>query len=118
MVLPRVVARRHDPHGIIRPVEMTGGGADKMLVHALDAHFAVIAVGISAGVAEDGIVEVHPVGIIKILGLPEIDDRRDANPRRFKVRAGGGCEVRDVCHRNRSIVDGVRLQPGIRDVFV
>src|SRR5206468_11960378 len=82
MVFARVIARRHNTNGIIRPVKMARGGADKMLVHTLDAHLSVIAIGIAAGTTEDGVVEVHSICEIKILRLPEIDNWRDANPGR------------------------------------
>ena len=82
---PVLLRRPQEANGIIRPVKMARGGADKMLVHTLDAHLSVIAIGIAAGTTEDGIVEVHSICEIKIFRLPEIDNWRDANPGRFEI---------------------------------
>ena len=97
---------------------MVGSAAGLMLVNALDAYFAEIAGGISAGTTESGVIDVHSIRKIKILGLPQINHRRNADPGGFEVRAGAGREVRRVGHGNRRVVSQVRLESAIGDVFI
>src|SRR5207253_9365410 len=102
---------------IIGPVKMARSAADVVLVHALDADLAEIASGISAGATESGIIEIHSVRKIKILRLPQINDRRNADPSGFEVRVGAGSEIYRVSDGNRRVVSQVRFKPVIGDTF-